>query len=85
MLKEAACPTVHAASLDELPEESTGRGWPVNLPICLLDLVLSSRGADIQLVVELCLLDHLGRFFDVLTKLRSGSLLLLFKVRVCLE
>lgn len=35
----------------------------MNLPVCLLDLVCRSAGADVQLVVELRLLDHLGWFF----------------------
>jgi hypothetical protein len=34
----------------------------VNLPVCLLDLVCRSVGANVQLVVELRLLDHLGWF-----------------------
>jgi hypothetical protein len=46
--------------------KGTGTG---SLPIGLLDLVLGRSGADAQLVVELCLLDH-----------RCGLLLLLTAV-----
>ncbi len=33
-----------------------------NLPVCLLDLILCGTGADGQLVIELRLLDHGGRW-----------------------
>lgn len=32
----------------------------MNIPVCLLDFILCRCGADAQLVIELCLLDHLG-------------------------
>lgn len=38
---------------------SKGDGqWAVNIPVSLLDFVLCGSGADVQQLVELCLLDH---------------------------
>jgi hypothetical protein len=46
----------------------------VNVPVCLLDLVLGGGGADAQLVVELGLFDHVGWFVVLTTRLSSRGI-----------
>lgn len=54
----------------------------MNVPVCLLDLVLGGGGADTQLVIELGLFDHLGWFVVLKTRLSSGNRWVVVEVAV---